>query len=179
MKNTPNTQPIRFTTQFHTSVKKMEQILAKHWPILLEDLYQKSAIPPRPKVSNRKAKNVKNSVAPSKLKPVLTSGSHTLCLLPLIGMFQSQKALCLTCKHVTHGQTISLLRAKPTLSNNITTAPVNLSSTASHVSVVSFMLEEPLEHRGRGLESTATLRRKAMTNTALHVISSSTTENPL
>lgn len=86
-------QPVRFTTRFHHDHKKMEGILKKHWPILLEDPHLKTLLPKFPIVTYRRASNVKNKIAPSKLKPLSIQSSPRLCLLPLYGMFQCRKAL--------------------------------------------------------------------------------------
>lgn len=82
----------------------MERVLAKHWPILLKDPHLKDVLPPKPKVIYRKGKSVKSLIAPSKLKKAPKPFIQGLCLIPLEGMFQCRKTLCLTCKHVNHGQ---------------------------------------------------------------------------
>lgn len=103
-KTSDNPQPTRFTTQFHDCHKKMENILAKHWCILLGDPFLGSSLTQLPKVSYRRAKNIKSRIAPSKIRKVpLTPASH-IPLIPLVGMYQCRKKLCLTCKFVDHGQ---------------------------------------------------------------------------
>lgn len=78
-------QSVRFTTRFHYDHKKMESILKKHWPILLEDLQLKT-LPKFPKVTYRRAPNIKNKIAPSKLKPLSIQPIPRICLLPLYGL---------------------------------------------------------------------------------------------
>lgn len=82
----------------------MENILAKHWCILLGDPFLGSSLTQLPKVSYRRAKNIKSRIAPSKIRKVpLTPASH-IPLIPLVGMYQCRKKLYLTCKFVDHGQ---------------------------------------------------------------------------
>lgn len=103
-KQVATNQSVRFITRFHRDHKRMETILRRHCPILLENPHLKTLLPTFPIVTYRRALNVKNKVAPSKLKPLLTPPSPRLCLLPLHGMFQCRKALCKTCEFVVHGQ---------------------------------------------------------------------------
>lgn len=99
----PHKQPLRFTTKFHNRYKQMEHILKKHWPILQADPHLKASIPDRPLVSYRRARNLKNNIAPSKIQKSSTTPSAPLTFLNIKGMFQCRKKSCLTCKHVTHG----------------------------------------------------------------------------
>lgn len=61
--------------------------------MLLEDLHLKTLLPNKPKVTYRKAANIKNKIAPSKLKPQPIKSIPHICLLPLYGMFQCKKNL--------------------------------------------------------------------------------------
>lgn len=97
-------QSLHFTTRFHHDNKKMESIKKKHWPILLEDIHLKTILPKFSKVTYRRAPNIKNKIAPSKLKPLSIQPIPHICLLPLYGIFQCRKTLCKTCKYVQHGQ---------------------------------------------------------------------------
>lgn len=96
----------------------MEKSLAKHWSILLEDPHLQQIIPAKPKIIYRKGKSVKSSIAPSKLKTTQKSPLQSLCLIPLTGMFQCRKTLCLTCKHVNHGQKDFYTKGKKYMINN-------------------------------------------------------------
>lgn len=108
----------KFITQFHTKYRRMEKSLAKHWSILLEDPHLQQIIPAKPKIIYRKGKSVKSSIAPSKLKTTQKSPLQSLCLIPLTGMFQCRKILCLTCKHVNHGQKDFYTKGKKYMINN-------------------------------------------------------------
>ena len=102
-KRTMDNHPVRFMTTFHYKHKKMESILVKHWDILLQDPHLKPILPARPKITYRRAPNLKNKIAPSKLKPTPTT-SVTSTLIPLVGMYQCRKSRCKTCHFVQHGQ---------------------------------------------------------------------------
>lgn len=93
----------RFITTFYSQYRKMENILSNHWNILLQDPHLKTILPSRPKVTYRKAPNLKNKIAPSKFKSTIISPSVPV-LLPLVGMYQCHKALCKTCTFIQHGQ---------------------------------------------------------------------------
>lgn len=96
----------RFITTFHFQYRKMEKIMSKHWDILLQDPLLNTSLPTKPRVTYRKAPNLKNKIAPSKL--IISSSSqstdHPITLIPLVGMFQCKKVLCKTCPYITHGQ---------------------------------------------------------------------------
>lgn len=93
----------RMITTFHTQNKKMENVLKKHWNILSQDPHLKSILPNQPKVTYRRAPNLKSKIAPSRLRS--TAPIHkSLELIPLVGMFQCKKARCKTCDFVKHGR---------------------------------------------------------------------------
>ncbi|XP_073448025.1 meiotic recombination protein DMC1/LIM15 homolog [Aquarana catesbeiana] len=58
----------------------MEAIFKKHWPILLEDPYLKPVLPNYPRITYRKAPNIKNKIAPSKLKSTKVTGEEVQLL---------------------------------------------------------------------------------------------------
>lgn len=64
-----------------------------------------SSLPTVPKFAYRRAPNIKAKIAPSKI-PVSKKSfiSKQLTLIPLVGMYRCNKALCLTCSHVTHSR---------------------------------------------------------------------------
>lgn len=93
----------RFITTFHFQYKKMEKISENHWNILQKDLHLKTILPEHPRVTYRRAPNLRNKIAPSKFKPMLVSPNITI-LIPLVGMYQGHKALCKTCKFIQHGK---------------------------------------------------------------------------
>lgn len=79
----------------------MESILKKHWPILLEDLHLKTLLPNIPKVTYRRAPNIKNKIAPSKLKPCPTQSiphiyaySHCLVCFNAKNPYAKHAVLC-------------------------------------------------------------------------------------
>lgn len=57
-------QTVRFTTRFHYDHKKDWIHFQKHWPILLEDPHLKHLLPNQPRVTYRKASNLKNKITP-------------------------------------------------------------------------------------------------------------------
>ena len=105
--------PTRFITQFHDKYKNMEKILAAHWPILVEDPHLITTIETKPKVAYRKCRNIKSKIAPSKSKNKLVQPiSSQLVLIPLRGMYQCKKPLCLTCQFIHHGQKMFSVKGK-------------------------------------------------------------------
>lgn len=83
----------------------MEHIFKTHWPILLEDPHLISTITEQPKMAYKTAPNIKNNVAPSKLKCSTDDPTQPLSFfLSLKGMYQCKKPKCMTCKHISHGQ---------------------------------------------------------------------------
>lgn len=81
----------------------MEHIVHKYWPILLQDPHLKDNIPIKPKFSYRIAPNIEGKIAPRKLK----NNKHTslsLQFFSMIGMYQGNKPLCLTCSFIQHLQ---------------------------------------------------------------------------
>lgn len=66
IQETPGTRPPTRFTQFHARFKKMEKILATHWPMLLEDPHLKNSLT-LPKVAYRKARNIKVRLPPANL----------------------------------------------------------------------------------------------------------------
>lgn len=103
----PNTQKsnLRFIIQYHTQHKQMENIVKKHWPLLLQDEHLLPTLPNRPQFAYRKAPNIKSKVATSKLKATpLPLGYHIPTFLAISGMYQCRKPLCKTCSFVVHGQ---------------------------------------------------------------------------
>lgn len=108
---TTGKQPTRFITQFHDKYKKMEKILASHWPILLEDPHLRTTVDTKPKVAYRKSRNIKSKIAPSRIKPTQPTSSP-LTLIPLRGMYQCKKPLCLTCQFIQHGQKTFTVKGK-------------------------------------------------------------------
>lgn len=96
-------QPTHFITQFHDKYKKMENILESHWSILLEDPHLKATVGTKPKVTYRRSRNIKSKIAPSKIKSSQPIPLQPV-LIPLRGMYQCKKPLCLTCPFVQHGQ---------------------------------------------------------------------------
>lgn len=93
----------RFITTFNFQYKKMENILKKHWSILLQDPLLKTSLPLIPRITYRKAPSLKNRIAPSKL-PIDKPISNPTTLIPLVGMYQCKKARCKTCMFVEHGK---------------------------------------------------------------------------
>lgn len=53
-----------FITTYNHSNPTIANILKKHWPILMNDPHLKMRIPERPKITFRRAKTVKNTLAP-------------------------------------------------------------------------------------------------------------------
>lgn len=85
----------------------MENIIKKHWSILKQDPHLSQCISDKPKFTYRRAPSIKGQIAPSKTKFSTSWKNQTmkqLTLIPLLGMFQCKKALCLTCQNVTHGK---------------------------------------------------------------------------
>lgn len=65
----------------------------------------KNSLPNKPKIIFKRAKCVKNIIAPSKLRPVTNiSATRTLSLLPPIkGTFRCGNSRCKICSHIKHG----------------------------------------------------------------------------
>lgn len=111
-KTTLSAQLLRFTTNFHTQFRWIEHIFQKHWSILQEDPNLKAIIANQPLISYYCARNLKTQIAPSKIKPKSPTASSPLSFFNIKGMYQCRKALCLTCKHVTHGQKVFQSKGK-------------------------------------------------------------------
>lgn len=97
---TPGDHSTRFMTAFYYQYRKMERILTNHWNIL-QDPHLLTILPEHTRVTYRKAPNLKNKIALSKLKSINTKPSP-LVLIPLVGMYQCRKALCKTCHFIQH-----------------------------------------------------------------------------
>lgn len=156
-------QPVRFVTQFHSHFRQMEKILAKHCPILNEDPHLRSTLSDRPIVSNRRAKNLKAHIAPSKTstKTLGARATPSLTFFHIKGMYQCKKARCLTCKHVTHRQKDFTCRGKQYILPHV---PLNMWYTAWLAPAASFMLVVPSGPYTRGLVNTAILWRRVLTS---------------
>lgn len=61
---------IQLITKYHSKFKNREQVIAKHWSIILEDPHLKNTLSPKHKFAYRRARNVLSLVTPSKLKSV-------------------------------------------------------------------------------------------------------------
>lgn len=104
LKSPSLSQAPRLITQFHTQHRKMEHILQKYWGILLEDPHLKNSLDEKPKITYRGAQNLKEKIAPSKLKTCRPQPSVSPTFLDIKGMYQCRKLNCLTCKFVQHKQ---------------------------------------------------------------------------
>lgn len=81
----------------------MERILVSHWNILQQDPHQRTNNPECPRVTYHRAPNLKNKIAPSKFKSSIAPHVRPV-LIPLVGMYQCNKAFSKTCKFVQHGK---------------------------------------------------------------------------
>lgn len=94
---------MRFITTFHFQYKKKLNILSKHWNILQQDPLLKTILPTVPRITYRKAPNLKNKIAPSKLKTDQITTPNPTSLIPLVAMYRCNKAHK-TCSFVQHGK---------------------------------------------------------------------------
>lgn len=82
----------------------MESIVHEHVTIFLSDPHLQNHIQNKPKITCRRVLNLKQKIAPSKLKQKLTK---VPCLIPLKGMYQ-----CKTCTFVQQGKQNDVIKGK-------------------------------------------------------------------
>lgn len=100
-----NSTSVRFVTTYNDKYKKVVSIIKKHFNILKLDQRLAPVLPPVPQVTFKRARTVKNIIAPSKVqklnkKPIWDIRSY---FDNRTGIFQCKKRGCLTCQSVPHG----------------------------------------------------------------------------
>lgn len=89
-------------TKFNKDFNQIRKIITKYWNIVQCDPILKVQLSQDPQVIIRKAKNIKNIIAPSRLKKRM--GDRHLpgfTFLPL-GCYRCNKTRCKTCSHLLH-----------------------------------------------------------------------------
>lgn len=162
--------PIRFITTFHSQHNRMEKILRKHWDILQQDPHLRSILPTHPQVTYRRAPNLKNKIAPSKLK--ITSAFPPITpLIPLVGMFQCWKKLRKTCHFVQHGQKSFSTKGQTYILKDFYNCSSDYVVYGLTCPCASFMLAAPFGLSDNGLGNTRGTLRVARTPTVYPNIS--------
>lgn len=131
-----------FITTFNKSNKVIRNILSKHWSILCNDPHLKATLPKQPKLTFRRAKTLRNFVAPSKLRPVLPP-KKTLSTKPP-GCYRCNASRCKNC--------MSLVKFTDTFCSFVTNNSFYIKNTLDcSSSFVIYLLECPchLQYIGR------------------------------
>lgn len=104
-RNESNT--VRFITDYNNQFKEISRIISKHFNILKLDKRLSPLLPTVPQVTFRRARTMKNILAPSKLKTKISGplGDIRTYFDDRVGVYRCKKRGCLTCQFITHGKT--------------------------------------------------------------------------
>lgn len=99
------TDAVRFVTTFNDQFVSIGKITRKHFNILKLDQRLAPLLPSTPQITFRRARTVKNILAPSKLRTTTTGPLSDIRTYfdDGTGVFQCRKRGCLTCQYVKHG----------------------------------------------------------------------------
>lgn len=90
-----------FITTLNFQHHKICGILQKHWHILLNDPHLQKCIPPNPPIIYRRAKTLKNKLAPSEFKESKTVATHPAQSANR-GSFKYNKNRCKCCNNISN-----------------------------------------------------------------------------
>ena len=104
-KHLVNENTTRFVTTYNDCYKSVADIIKKHFKILHLDQRLAPILPATPQVTFRRARTIKNILAPSKIqkKPSGSPLDIRSYFNDRKGIFQCKKRACLTCQFITHG----------------------------------------------------------------------------
>lgn len=96
---------VRFVSTFNIKYRAISKIIYKHYDILKLDHILAPVLPPKPQVTFRRSRTVKNIIAPSKLMKPKSGPLFDIRTYfdNRIVIFQCQKSRCLTCQSIPHG----------------------------------------------------------------------------
>lgn len=93
---------ISFITTYNQNYRHIKNILEKNWHLLLSDPYLKEIIPKRPPMIFKRAKTLKNKIAPSNFSRQKSTNNQTR--KSITGSYRCQHSKCLCCQTISHGK---------------------------------------------------------------------------
>lgn len=105
-KKTNGMNTVRFITDYNNQYKEISRIICKHFNILKLDKRLYPQLPTAPQVTFRRARTIKNIIAPSKLKTTMPGprGDIRTYFDNRVGTYKCKKRGCLTCQFILHGR---------------------------------------------------------------------------
>lgn len=98
------TNNCQFITNFNYSYKSIKHIINKHCTFQIMTPKLAPVLPKAPQVIFKKAWNLKNFLAPSKMLHGGDKFATRHSFDHRVGVFKCRKPLCLTCQFISHGQ---------------------------------------------------------------------------